>query len=365
MSNTPWNSIAESIISLEERPLTYKEGVTSPCATCATSPCCTYLPLNKFNITNMVELDHALYLLNFDRIELGLSASGEWSAYYRYPCRFLNRTDFTCTIHNTPEQPQICVHYNPYQCWYKRVLTKSVSEDFIRVDRQRMEYIVSHLQFDETRKLSYIPEWEDLLEGIANLPLEKQPPANEPPTSDPVAEEWKEIVFNPGAYIAKPQPRRTYEQLRDPCSGCQAYCCKTLVFPQSKPGNIGNLDYFKFCLGFPGIELAIADDIWSIVVKTTCRHLDGNRCSIYGQPERPLICKYYDAHKCTYKPNFGTPRPEGFLRIKLDEFNAMTECFEFDEFGNIAEFPPVEAIRTYIEQGWLASAEPAVVTGGE
>lgn len=353
-SSTPWNSIAEGVINLEDRRLTYAEAAASPCASCPTAPCCTHLPLHTFKITNMIELDHALYLLNFDRIELGLSASGEWSVYYTYPCRFLDRKKFTCTVHNTPEQPQICVHYNPYQCWYKRVFTKSASDDFLRVDRPRMEFILSQIVFDESRNIIEVPAWETLLEEFASPSLHLESAISEPPIHDPVTEAWREMIVLQNGHNSKSPETYTYDALQEPCAGCQAYCCQTLVFPQSTPAHMSGLDYYRFCLGFPGVELGLADDSWSIIVKTTCRHLQGQRCGLYGQPQRPLICKYYDAWKCTYKINFGLPRPAGFLRVKLEQFRWLTECFQFDQTGAIVQFPATDMIRDYIEEQWRA-----------
>src|SRR5947208_9095911 len=78
-----------------------------PCDSC-NAPCCTYLPLHSFNVTHMRELDHARYLLNFPRIEVGINANGGWGVYYRYPCRFLNRETALCTIYGSTERPSIC-----------------------------------------------------------------------------------------------------------------------------------------------------------------------------------------------------------------------------------------------------------------
>ncbi len=360
MSQTPWNSIAESMVDLEEIRLTHKEALESPCASCPTSPCCTHLPLHTFKITNMFELDHAAYLLNFDHIELGLSASGEWSVYYCYPCRFLDRQDFSCTVHNIPTQPQICAHYNPYNCWYKRVFTRSISDEFLRIDRSRLEFVASQIAFDEFRNIADVPDWATLREGIAALPLAPKPQPSAPPAGDPVVETWQKMVIN----LEEPETQNgnvcSYEALANPCEGCEAYCCKTLVFPQSAPGHLTNLDFFRFCLGFPGIELGISDDSWSLVVKTTCRHLEENRCNIYGQPERPLICKYYDAWKCTYKINFGLPRPPDFLRVRLEQFEWLADCFKFDQNGTIIQFPDTETIRDKIEQEWRQTATQPV-----
>ncbi|MDZ4719797.1 MAG: hypothetical protein SH847_15205 [Roseiflexaceae bacterium] len=347
---TPWNSIAESVIPLVENQRNFTDARQSPCATCATSPCCTYLPLHNFKVRNMMELDHAIYLLNFDHIELGLSSDGNWSVYYRYPCRFLNRETFACTIHNTPQQPQICINYNPYTCWYKRVLTHSINDEFLRIDRQRMEWIVEHTRFDELRNIVEVPDWLWMLEEIARLP--PTPPASPapPPTSDPIEDAWKSMVINLESIPSKGSQPQSYGNLSNPCDSCAAYCCTTLVFPQSRPAHISSLDHLRFCLGFPGVELGISDGTWSLAVKTTCRHLQGNRCGVFGQAERPLICRYYDAWKCTYRPNFGQPRPENFLRLKLDQFDWLAECFQFDNNGAIVEHPPTATIRNHIEQ---------------
>jgi hypothetical protein len=362
MSTTPWNSIAESVTIYEERRLSYTEALTSPCASCGTAPCCTHLPLHTFKITNMIELDHAVYMLNFERILLGLSASGEWSIYYTYPCRFLHRQNFSCTVHNSPTQPKICIHYNPYSCWYKRVLTKSVSDEFLQIDRSRMEYILARIVFDEFRNIVEVPDWASLIEELASLPLESAPPGSDPPDSDPVMEQWQELIIRlDNGNEVEPNNLYSYDTSTDPCSNCQAHCCQTLIFPQSLPRNMTNLDYYKFCLGFPGVELALADDVWSIVIKTTCRHLQGHRCGVYGQPERPLLCKYYDAWKCTYRINFGLPRPPGFMRVRLEQFDWLAECFQFDQHGAIAQFPSTSAIRSHIEERWRDTLTSPVV----
>jgi hypothetical protein len=362
---TPWNSIAEGVVASDAGPRRYLEALASPCATCATSPCCTYLPLHTFKVRTLMELDHAVYLLNFDRIELGLSPSGDWGVYYRYPCRFLERSDFSCRIHNTPEQPQICIHYNPYQCWYKRVLTKSVSEDFLRVDRSRLEYIVGLFTFDDAGAIVEAPDWATLVEGVAGLPPAPPERAADPPGEDEATRRWKELALLGANGQSEETPTYAYTDLANPCDGCQAYCCRTLAFPTDVPGTRSGLDFLRFALGFPGVELAVADGAWSLVVRTTCRHLEGNRCSIFGRPERPLLCKYYDAWKCTYKAHFGLPRPTGFLRVRLEEFPWLAECFRFDEHGTMAQLLPTESIREHIEARWKEQAarptpEPAL-----
>ena len=359
----PWNSIGESIVAAEKRRLPFQEALASPCATCQTSPCCTHMPLHSFRITNLIELDHALYVLNFDRIELGLAANGEWSIYYVYPCRYLDPDHFTCTVHEQPAQPRICGHYNPYHCWYKRVFTKSVSDEFLQIDLNRMEYIVSKIVFDEERNIVEVPNWEILVQELAQIPPEPFSKNGVVPASDllavPVLAEWQELALHqPNGEPVKTEGK-SYDALQDPCTGCQAYCCKTLSFPQGQPGNASNLDYYQFCLGFPGIELGITDDSWSLVVRTTCRHLVDNRCSIFNEPERPLICRYYDAWKCNYIVNFGQTRPPGYVRVNLEQFDALLEGFQFDNNGLVTQIPSTEWIRHNIEEKWRSVVQSA------
>jgi hypothetical protein len=350
---TPWNSIAESVVKREEMGAkSYRDALESPCLTCQTTPCCTHLPLNTFQVTNLVELDHAIYLLNFDRIELGISASGEWSSYYSYPCRFLDRETHLCTLHNTSEQPRICQHYNPYNCWYKRTFSVAQNQDFIRIDYDRMQFLLPHIELNEERQIVSVPAWEPLQALMAEYE-DKKSKFQEPDLKDEVFEEWEQLVLYPETYKNEEIQPQVYSPLKDPCTGCGAYCCKTLVFPQNQPKHVSNLDYYRFCLGFPGVELGISDGGWSIIIRTRCRHLDEqNRCSLFGKPERPLLCKYYDAWKCDYKPQFGKPRPANFLRVRLEQFLWLSETIPLSEDGAVVSVPATDSIRVYIENRW-------------
>ena len=329
--------------------LSYKEARVSPCTSCGTAPCCTYLPLHTFKVASVRDVDYAGYLLNFDRIELGLSAEGDWSVYYRYPCRFLSRDDFRCTVHGTPDQPNICVNYNPYNCWYKRALHRG-ADDFVRVDLARLEHVADRLVFDGDGAVVGGPSWAEIQAGFVDLPISPLHQFPEGPEDDPVAAEWARLVERGEAGDAEPA---TYGHdaptLIDPCLGCAAHCCRVLLFPQEAPATRSALDFMRFSLGFPGVEIGVSDEGWALVVRTTCRHLRDNRCSVFGQPERPLLCRYYDAWKCQYKPQFGQPRPAGFLRLRLEHLDYLGECMAFDEQGRTVQLPPMAEIRQHVE----------------
>jgi Fe-S-cluster containining protein len=345
----PWTSIRERIADEVVVAKSFAEGLDSPCSDCTTTSCCTHVPLQTFKVTNLVDLDHARYLLNFDRILLGIASNGDWSVYYVYPCRHLDRDDLSCTVHGTSDQPQICSKYNPYNCWYRRVFSKSVSEEFLQVDRPRFEWLAEQIEFDDNRTIVKVPDWRTLMEGMEALVDTPAPVTPEPAMTDSAFDGWTAIARG-AAPKDEPLPVFSFEQSTSPCTSCAAYCCETLVFPQSAPSSISSFDYYRFCMGFPGLEIGVAaDGTWSIVVKTRCRHLDGNRCSIYGKKERPLTCTYYDEWTCSYRPRFGQARPEGYLRLKLEQWKWLTECFQFDSFGEIAHFPTFADIRAHVE----------------
>lgn len=359
--NRPGDPTTESVLS-------YQEAMASPCETCASSPCCTHVPLRTFGLDTLSDLDYALYVLNFDRMEIGLKGNGVWEVYYRYPCRFIDRRDFSCQVHGTPRQPRVCVHYNPYQCSYKPFLTSNTHERYLRIDRRRMEFIRDHVTFDESRRILDVPSWQTMLAAFADMPVE---PISQFADVAPVDDVW--LTESAGTAVDVNRPSRgphmfESETIQNPCGHCHAYCCTTLMFPGTAPTGAAQVDRFRFLLGFPGIELGISGQTWVIVVRTRCRHLNGNRCAVYGEPERPLRCRYYDALTCNYRGRFGIPRPDTFLRVTYEQFDWLAECLPFDAQGKVLAVPPMELIQEHFDErsrmrDQIIPDEDAVVRG--
>lgn len=337
--------------------LSYREAIDNPCASCTTSPCCRYLPLATFPVATLADVDYAAYLLNFDNIELGIAADGTWSAYYRQACRFLDADGGGCTLHGTPEKPHICQQYNPYSCWYRPALAGPGHEDYLRVDRARLERLVELVEFDEGRRIAEAPSWPVLQELFADLPVADVTDTAPAAAPDAAFDEWQLIALGTKPPVGRTWSAADPELTRgDPCTGCSAHCCTTLMFAIGAPTTASNLDYLRFALGFPGTEIVVGADSWSLAVNTSCRHLDGDRCGVFGQPERPIRCQYLDAWSCSYKAVFGSPRPEHAVRVRLEELPAMTSAFAFDELGVAAEIPSMEAVRAAVESAWTATA---------
>jgi hypothetical protein len=310
-----------------EIPLTYQQALASPCLSCPTSPCCNLLKLDTIDFGTYADVDYAVYLLNFDGILLQMDISGRRAhVYLEQSCRFFDRSNGFCGVHRTPEQPAICIHYNEYKCSYRDHMMLDLDQDVPLVDRNRMGWYVAAVQYDDSGVICRLPGGEEMLRAFASIPLDRE--RVEPPA----------------------QPERLVARLHDSCEGCPAYCCKTLVFDRGVPSDASKVDEFKYCLGFPSVELGVMDDGWALLVRTTCRHLELDRCSVFGTGQRPSRCSQIEAQGCQYRMNLGTPGPEGFLRVSREQFSLLAGSIIFDELGDVVAVPPVELLRQMFEQ---------------
>jgi hypothetical protein len=330
--------------------LTYREARQSPCLGCTTSPCCNYLVLSDFQLETLLDVDYAVYLLNFDGILIGLGRQGKAEVYFHQPCDFLDVPSGLCTVHSTPLQPAVCVQYNAHTCAYRTRMLVDVDSERPLLDRRRMGWFADQLVFDDDRHLVSVPDWDDLLEAFRALPLQRE--LAPPPGPDPILEEWRSIVLSEKPADGDRQGLYHYADatVSDPCQGCGAWCCKTLVFNRGLPTNASQIEFLRYCLGFPGIEVGVSADSWAVIVHTTCRHLEGNRCSVFGSEERPLKCSYYDALSCSYRGHFGVPRPADIVRVNREQFGVLTDSIVFDDLGRTMAIPPLDILRSRLEE---------------
>ncbi|HWE56041.1 MAG TPA: hypothetical protein VG435_11035 [Acidimicrobiales bacterium] len=314
--------------------LTFAEARESPCLTCSSSPCCTHLLLGTLDLDTLIRVDHALYLLNFDGIYLTMNgARDEAQVYLHQPCGFLDQRGL-CSVHSTPVQPAVCKAYKSQTCSYRRI-SPDTHGGVPLLDHARMTAFVERLVFDDERQVIERPEWPELIAAFSELPFERQPLRSGAGDWQPVA-----APAGPGARFRFSDP-----QVSSPCTGCQAWCCQVLTFDRGRPSDASQLDFMKYSLGFPGVELAISDDTWRILVHTSCRHLENGRCSVYGKPERPLECEAYDEFECDYRRTGGLPHDAPSVRLRLDQFSDVAGSIVFDELGQILAIPPVAVLR--------------------
>jgi hypothetical protein len=331
-------------------PLTYREAREAPCLSCTTSPCCTYLLLSDFSVETLLDIDHAAYLLNFEGIILGWGRDRKVEVYFYQSCSYLDVPSGLCTVHSTPVQPAVCKHYNAHSCGYRHRMLVDVDSDRPLLDRGRLAWLTDRLVFDDDRRVIGVPDWDEMLEAFGSIPMQRvRAPAPEP---DPIIEEWRAIVLSDKGSDVERRPVHRYPDaaVTDPCQGCGAWCCKDLVFNRGVPGDASQLEFLRYCLGFPGVEVGVAAGSWAVIVRTTCRHLDDNRCSVFGTDERPLKCGYYDALNCGYRGHFGVPRPDDIVRVRREQFGVVADSLVFDDLGRIVAIPPVEILRNRLDE---------------
>lgn len=189
---------------------------------------------------NRIDVEFALEILRHEGIEIGLYDSGWWMVYYLTPCRFLNLEDSKCRVHGTGLKPRICTDYSPVRCWYQRVFVKGSSADFIRFDLDRFARLAERFRYDDTNKLQWVPEWDEIL-TIAGPPrsdLPRRPPASA--ASQSMAPQMPEA------------PAR-------------------LIFPMRAPKRPQDFDLLKFRLGFPGVRVGRSTAGWVLVIESRRR----------------------------------------------------------------------------------------------
>lgn len=354
----PWLCLATPMPEKDpEKPLSWAEARKLPCLGCS-AECCTILPLQDFQVNSLSDVDWCFYLLNFEGTELKAIDNGSgtesWQICVQINCRKLDGKG-RCSVHNSDEQPDICKRFNPFDCSYRRIYQHGDSLTSLRVDRVRLSAYAQLLQFNDAREIVARPSFAQLFEVISALPIpEKSPTKADEPWDN--RERWEAEVRagHPG-----PEPvHHRFGELQNPCGSCAAWCCTRLFFPLATPIKKQNLDYLYFLMGFPGVEVGIsADGSYSIIVKSRCRHLqraaDGSgRCGIYGQPERPQLCTYYDATGCAYKEHFGGARPRNMLRLRYENFGVLSGLYTFNPEGYITGSPSLPELYAALEAGW-------------
>jgi hypothetical protein len=332
--------------------LSFRQARDEACQSCHDSPCCQHLVLDTVTLDSVRSVDHALHLLDFDGIYLSVTEDLDQARVYLYqPCRHLDDRGL-CAVHASADQPSICVAYQSQNCGYKAMFGPEPNGEAQLVDRARMRWLAEHLLFDRERRVAARPAWDEVLAAFAALPLTKVP-APHPPAGT--------TGWQPVALTRPPSAER--RRFRDPgvaqpCDGCPAWCCRTLVFRRPPPSDAKQVDFLRYALGFPAVEAKLAGDGWALVVHTTCRHLSGQRCALYGSEARPIECAEYDEGDCDYRRDFG-PRWDGAAaRIGFAEFPVLARSFGYDDLGRVIDSPTSASLSQA-----LAATFPADPTG--
>ncbi|HND33170.1 MAG TPA: hypothetical protein PLA94_24400, partial [Myxococcota bacterium] len=225
----------------------------------------------------------------------------------------------------------------------------------IRIDRERLTLYAGMLLFNDSREIVLRPSFQQVATTLAALPPPPKPLTFHDESEDGRVQ-WERDIRS-GRAVEETEAR-SYADFQSPCQGCAAWCCSRLFFPLATPLRRQNLDYIYFLLGFPGVEVGMnSDGSHSIVVRSQCRHLqrqaDGSgRCGLYGKPERPQTCTYYDAGSCAYKEHFGGRRPRNMLRLRYEDFPLLSGLYQLDADGYIVQAPTMAQVTQALEERW-------------
>jgi hypothetical protein len=296
--------------------------------------------LAGIDFESVAAVDYARFLANFDGIVLALGSTGRSAQiYFHQPCRHLEASTGLCRVHGTADQPEVCIRYNDFTCDYRHAMTRDLHPDHPLMDARRMDWYGRRLSFDAEGELAAWPSRADVLRAFAALPMSRQPMAA--PGRGSSSAVWQPVAM--GVTAAAPESGEAT------CDGCAAYCCQVLVFPKGHPSDASQLDFMRYVLGFPSLKVGVSDDGWAVIVHTSCRHLEGGRCSIYGRADRPMRCVSYDARKCTYVGHFGNPRPADMVMVSADQFPALADSVVFDRRGRVVALASVSDLRLRLE----------------
>ena len=304
----------------------------NPCIGCHT-PCCTFLPLYDFQLTDHTTLDYALYLIGFANIEFALVQNSLWRVHYRMRCSNLDQKN-RCVVHNTPEKPSVCRNYDPFKCFYVKTFGPQKDPAYVRFDPARFTQYAQALVFDEHRNIISYPNMEELL-----------------PLLPPFVEDNVEPI--PIDFEHQRENKRVGEDFfTNPCSDCSAYCCQSISFPKGLVHTYAELDYLRFCLGFPGVELSVNSQLhWSVTIRTRCIHLsEDKRCMLYDSAMRPQVCTLYDQNACAYRSRFATQDYPQELRVHYDDLLAIRKVSSFLQSGERAILPSFEQIQALLQK---------------
>jgi len=143
----------------------------NPCSGCS-APCCRILLTPHPTPNSFSDLDYIRYVLAFPGTEMVVYPDGRWQLASHKQCSLLDNATSLCTVHGTPRKPKVCVHFDPYRCWYKRNFTTDDAPDIVRLNAGGFERVLEVCAFDDDGVLQASPTWEQLRELAHASPVE-------------------------------------------------------------------------------------------------------------------------------------------------------------------------------------------------
>ena len=325
----PWDRVdAVELVSPHD------QNPAAPCEGCL-APCCWNMKLAQFEAKTWHDLEYLLFLSGFPEIELVYRGSGGFKVFYRRPCRHLDVDSgrFDCTLHGTPLKPATCVSFDETDCFYKGGMlgTPDVGLPVVRLDRARFLKVAELFTVGPDNAVLACPTPQDAWRVTRTAPKAaaiSPRPALPLTTSAPVS--------------------ASFSTRQSPCDDCSAPCCRVLIFDRGPPIAQHSLSYMVYQLGFEGVEIAVTDKGWRTLVRTTCQFLtDDKRCTLFGQPDRPTLCTFYNQYTCDYRRFFSAPE-DSAVRLSLADMRHLEQHAPYDSAGELRGDISPRAVRQWL-----------------
>jgi hypothetical protein len=157
-------------------------------------------------------------------------------------------------------------------------------------------------------------------------------------------EEYKTERNIRGSGMNKGQKNFSEFNVEYPCEECSSPCCKYIIVPYKTPNTWMDIDFVKYLLNFPKINVTVSKDgAWCILVNQDCIHFDAasQKCKIHQTPEQPKTCSYFNPYQCNYKSNLYKD-PSSIYILDREKFEHWVQFLRFDENGRLVDAPSFE-----------------------
>ncbi len=293
----------------------------SPCTVCDSTPCCKNLPLDILKLNNYSDMVNLQLSSVFRDIYPVLKKSGEWNLYLRRKCLSVDADSGKCLIHAMPNQSLICKSYDAHRCWYAEAF-RADSSTLIKFTGEMLDEFEHFLTSDKGK---FDCESYDFVS-----------------VKSEIIDDFKKSVSTDS------NNKKEYRQYS---LSFKKACDPDFLFlpPYIRPSNINHLELAEFRLGFPGVYLAVADNCWAYMIKTS---IDTKRLQII-QKSLPSVTPQdfsysFKSFQRTYQPF--SEIGEKFIVLRKDHLALLKSMVKADAGGRIKRLPTTSEIYSALKK---------------
>ncbi len=283
----------------------------SPCSHCRDTPCCRNLPMAPLTLDSQRDFVNLLLISCYEGLFPALKSTGEWTVYLRRDCRFLDRRDGKCGIHGEARQSLICKSYDAHNCWYIDAFDENCSASLIPFNTERLIWLEKTYGLIGER-FAFFPGWEELYTAVSRSDREES-----------------ELFTDMEAPLD--MRRLSFRKSRE----------KNYLFlpPYQLPRTEKHFELLSFRLSFPGVYLAVTDNIWAFLVNTAVNPslLNRVRDEFYPALDHGDGLFSFPRMRERYHPY--SERGEQWILLRRHELPVLKRLTEFDASGNVKRLP--------------------------